>query len=101
MIVGTLNIRGVGGTAKFVALKRFLEATKTDVLFIQETMFCVSKGREIFMKLLPKWYFCGVDSMGLSGGILTAWDPIKSDFFAYLTLAGILLDGIVKDLNKR
>jgi hypothetical protein len=64
-------------------------------------MVCVSKAREIFMKLLPNWHFCGVESMGLLGGLLTAWDLIKSEFFSYLTPVGILLDGIVKDLNKR
>jgi endonuclease/exonuclease/phosphatase family metal-dependent hydrolase len=101
MIVATLNVRGVGGTSKFVALKRFLEAIKPDVMFIQETMVCESKAREIFVKLLPNWYFCGVDSTRLSGGLLTPWDPRKDDFFAYLTIAGILLDGVVKDLNKR
>jgi exonuclease III len=101
MIVATLNVRGVGGTSKFLSLKRFLESAKPDVLLIQETMVCEAKAREIFVKLLPTWYFCGVDSSGLSGGLLTAWNPRKDDFYAFLTPAGILLDGVVKDLNKR
>jgi hypothetical protein len=42
-----------------------------------------------------------VDSTGLSGGMLSAWDPKKDDFCAYLTPAGILLEGFVLDLNKR
>jgi exonuclease III len=38
MIVATLNVRGVGGSAKNLSLKRFLEKVKPDVFFIQETM---------------------------------------------------------------
>jgi hypothetical protein len=91
----------VGGTSKFLALKRFLELAKPDVLFIQETMVCEAKAREFFVKLLPNWYLCGVDSLGLSGGLLIAWNPRKYDFSTFLTPAGILLDGLVKDLNKR
>jgi exonuclease III len=101
MIVSTLNVRGVGGTSKFLALKRFLDSEKPDVLLIQETMVCEEKARELFVKLLPNWYFCGVDSTGLSGGLLTAWNPRKADCYAFLTPAGILLDGVVKDINKR
>jgi hypothetical protein len=42
-----------------------------------------------------------VDSSGLSGGMLTAWNPRKDEFSAFLTPAGILLDGFVKDLDRR
>jgi len=83
MIVATLNVIGVGGSLKFLALKRFLESVKPDVLLIQETMDCEAKAREIFVKLLPTWYFCGVDCLGLLGGILTAWNPRKSDFMLF------------------
>jgi hypothetical protein len=74
MIVATLNVRGVGGSEKFLALKRFVEVVKPDVLFIQETMVSVEKARGCFVKLLPNWFFCGVDSCGLSGGLLSAWN---------------------------
>jgi exonuclease III len=46
MIVATLNVRGVGGPVKSLTLKRFLETTKPDVLFIQETMVCEAKARD-------------------------------------------------------
>jgi hypothetical protein len=45
-------------------------------------MVGVEKERELFAKLLPHWYFCGVDSTGLSGGMLSAWNPRKADFSA-------------------
>jgi hypothetical protein len=62
-------------------------------------MVCEAKAREVFVKLLPNWYFCGVDSIGLSGGLLTSWNPRKADFTVFFTPAGILLEGVVKDLN--
>jgi hypothetical protein len=101
MIVATLNVRGVGGSLKSLTLKRFLEKNNPYVLFIQETMVGVAKEREVFVKLLPKWNFCGVDSIGLSGGFLTAWNPRKADFVVFLTPAGILLEGVVKDINLK
>jgi hypothetical protein len=58
------------------------------------------KAREIFAKLLPMWKFCGVDSIGLSGGLLSAWNSRRDEFNAFFTPAGILLEGLVKDLNK-
>jgi hypothetical protein len=36
MIVETLNVRGVGGFAKYLSLKRFIEKVKPDVIFIQK-----------------------------------------------------------------
>ena len=58
------------------------------------------KAREIFTKFLPMWHFCGVDSLGLSGMLLSAWNPRRDEFSAFMTLAGILLDGLVKVINK-
>jgi exonuclease III len=77
MIVESLNVRGVGGSLKSLTLTRFLEKNKPDVLFIQETMVGAAKAREVFYKLLPNWNLCGVDSIGLSGGLLSAWNPIR------------------------
>jgi len=64
-------------------------------------MVCEAKSREVYVKLLPNWHFCGVDSIGLSRGFLTAWNPRKADFVAFLTPAGIFLEGVVKDLNLK
>jgi hypothetical protein len=61
----------------------------------------VNQSEGDFSKLLPTWNLCGVDSLGLSGGLLSAWNPRRDDFSTFLTPAGILLDGLVKDLNKR
>jgi hypothetical protein len=49
-------------------------------LLIQEIMVFVEKAKELFVKLFPTWDFCGVDSLGLFGGMLIAWNPVKADF---------------------
>jgi hypothetical protein len=87
----TLNVRGVGRVIKALTLKRFLEKANPDNLFMQETMVNEDKAREVFFKLLPIWYFCGVYSIGLSGGLLTAWNPHDFDFTMFFTPAWILL----------
>jgi len=70
MILVTLNVSGVEGPTKKLALKRFLEKVKHDILLIQETMVREANSRELFVKLLPNWYMCVVDSNGMSGGLL-------------------------------
>jgi hypothetical protein len=100
MILATLNVRGLGGNSKYLALKRILDLVKRDVLLIHETMVGVEKARDIFVKLLPHWFFGGVDSTSLSGGMISAWNPRKDDFSAYLILSGILLEGHVKHLDR-
>jgi len=42
-----------------------------------------------------------VDSLGLSRGLLSAWNPRKDDFSAFPTPTDILLEGTVKDMDKR
>jgi len=54
------------------------------------------KRENSFVKLLPDSHYYGVDSSRLSEGLLSAWNPMKDDFAAFLTPAGILLEGKVK-----
>jgi len=61
----------------------------------------VVKEREVFAKLLSNWNLCGVDSIGLSGGLLSAWNPRKDYFVVFLTSAGILLEGVIKDTSLK
>jgi hypothetical protein len=100
MIVATLNVRGVGGNSKYLALKRILYLVKCDVFLIHETMVGVEKARNIFVKLLPHWFFCGVDSTGLSSGMISTWNPRKYDFSTYSIPTEILLEGCVKHLDR-
>jgi endonuclease/exonuclease/phosphatase family metal-dependent hydrolase len=100
MIVVTLNVRGVGGSSKYLALKRLLDLVKPDVLLIQETMVGVAKARDLFVKLLTTLVFLWSGLHRSLCGMLSAWNPRKADFSAYLIPAGILLEGRVKDLDR-
>jgi hypothetical protein len=101
MIVENLNVREVGGSLKSLNLNIFLDKIKLDLIFIQETMVGAAKARDVFAKLLLKWHFCGVDSIGISRGLLMAWNPCKSDFGALLTPTGIFLEGVIKDTTLK
>ena len=83
MILISLNVRGVGGAPKFISLKSLLDLVKLDIFLVQETMVCGNKARKVFSKLLPLWKFCAVDSNGLSGSLLSAWNPKKDSFDAF------------------
>jgi hypothetical protein len=100
MIVISLNIRGVGGAPKSLSLKRLFDLVKPYLVMIQETMVDGFNEREVFSKKFPAWDFYAVDSKGFFGGLLSAWNTKKSNFNAFLTPAGILLEGFVKKINK-
>jgi len=68
----SLNVRGVGVSPKFLALKRLLDFVKLDIFLVHETMVCGNGAREVFHKLLPLWKFCVVNEHGLLGGMFSA-----------------------------
>lgn len=47
-----MNIRGVGGTPKYLALHWLIELTHPNAIFVQETMVLGSEAREVFGKNL-------------------------------------------------
>ena len=49
-----------------------------------------------FSKLCPGWEFCALSSNGLSGGILSGWNPKIFKCKAFHTVAGILLKASVR-----
>jgi hypothetical protein len=51
--------------------------------------------------LHPHWIFCGAESLGIFGELLIDWNPRKYDFSSLLTSARIMLEGLVKDLDRR
>ena len=99
MIVLLLNIRGVGGAPKTLALKILFDMVKLDLVMIEETMVVGVKVREVFSNFFPTWNFCAVDSKGLSRGILFSWKPKNANLNTFLTPAGNLLEGFVKQIN--
>ena len=74
MKILSINIHGLGGQAKNLALKRPVDLNQHDFLLIQETM---EKGDPLVIKLrkfLGNWDFLVADSHGLYGGLITGWN---------------------------
>ena len=67
MLVFSLNIRGVVGASKMLALKELLSTTKLDV--IQETMMDHVRAKDFFLKVCPTWNCVVKNSIGLSRGL--------------------------------
>ena len=54
----------------------------------------------LFAFMKPRWELCAIDALGLSGGILSAWNPRLVRCKAYLSFAGILLSTSFKALDS-
>jgi exonuclease III len=70
MILLSLNIRGVGGTLKTASLRRLLDRTLPDIIFLQETLVDEKRARIFINSLRPSWFVCAVNSVGKYGGLL-------------------------------
>ena len=44
-----------------------------------------------FSKLLPNWEFCALSASGLSGSLLSTWNPHRVRCRAFATVVGILI----------
>jgi exonuclease III len=69
MIFLSLNIRGVGGPLKSASMRRLLNRTNPDIIFLQETLVDEKKARSFMNSLRPAWLACVVSSVGKSGGL--------------------------------
>ena len=96
MILKTYNVRGLGGLPKRRVLREYITSHSVQVLFLQETMVPTSVACENFLKICPDWIVTATDSVGLSGGLLTAWDPRFARFKSFSTAGGIILEGQFK-----
>ena len=91
MKIISLNVRGIGGKTKQNNLRSLFLSVQPDMILLQETMCSSFLGLYAFLKLLPKWEFCATSASGLSGGLITAWNPLRVKCCAFETLAGILV----------
>jgi exonuclease III len=91
MIILSLNAHGVRGAPKIQALKRLVADSKTDILLIQETMCSKGKVVDSFRPWLRDWSFGTSDSVGFSGGLLSAWGPNFNHVSLMITLSSISL----------
>ena len=91
MRILSLNVRGLGSMAKQKGLRHLVSSLSPDIILLQETMNSTYRALLAFSKLCPGWEFCAISSSGLSGGILSSWNPLQVKCKAFHTLAGILL----------
>ena len=101
MICTSYNIRGLAGATRCRALRHYLAGSETQVILLQETMVCAADAIKYFLMVRPNWRVAAIDANGLSGGILTAWNPAFGDFDAFVTVAGLLLDGFVRGFGEK
>ena len=99
MRILSLNIRGLGGSVKQKILRHLLKTLSPDVVLLQETMTSTYPTLFAFSKLCPGWEFCALDSLRLSRGILSGWNPRVLRCKAYHTLAGILLKATLRGFS--
>jgi len=91
MKILSLNVRGLGGSAKQKSLHHLLVSFSPELILLQETISSTYPTLLAFSKLRPGWEFCAIGSKGLLGGILSGWNPLRVRCKDFKTLAGILL----------
>ena len=99
MKILSLNVRGFGGKTKQNSLRSLFLFVQRDMILLEETMCSSFPALFAFSKLLPKWEFCATSASGLSGGLLTAWNPLRVKCGAFETLAGILVKVVFHGMN--
>ena len=100
MIILSLNVRGLGGRPKSFGLRSLIKALHPDLILLQETMCSDLPALLSFSKILPSWEYCAISARGLSGGLLSAWNPLIVKCRAYHTFAGILLQAHFRGLSN-
>ena len=100
MIISTINLRGLGKSPKFPALRCLFSTIHPDLVLVQETMAKASKACNYFLRLFPGWEVCVVDAVGRSGGLLCIWNPDVCDLSPFSLRSGILLVGRLKGCSE-
>ena len=91
-----MNIHGFGGLTKQKYLRTLFSSLNPDMILIQETMCDHFSALHLFSKLKSGWEFCALESHGLSGGLLTGWNPHLTRCKAFQSFAVILVKAIFK-----
>ena len=99
MKIVSMNICGFGGPTKQKALKELFTSLNPDIILLQETMCDHFTTLRLFSFMKPGWEFCAIDALGLSGGILSAWNPRLVRCKSYHSFVGILLSANFKGLE--
>ena len=96
MKIFPLNVCGLGGLAKQRSLHTLFSSFAPDLILLQETMCSPYPSLLAFSKLRPSWEFCATSAKGLSGGLLSGWDPLRVRCRAYETSVGILVKARIR-----
>ena len=62
-----------------------------DIIFLQETMFSCDQELLFFAKIKLGWEICASDAVGMSGVLLTGWNPNMVRYKDFLSQASILV----------
>ena len=100
MNIVSMNIHGFGGPNKQEALKELFTSLNPDIILLQETMCDHFTALHLFAFIKTGWEFCAIDALGISGGILLAWNPCLIRCKAFHSFAGILLSASFKGLDS-
>lgn len=69
MILSSWNCRGLASKPKKLALRDWIQNSKSETLYLQETLRKGTEVETMLSALLPGWKFSAVDSSGHSGGL--------------------------------
>lgn len=72
----SMNIRGLGASPKFMALKEIFLSSHPKIIFIQETMHPSKASIIFFRRMFPTWFIVTTEANGQSGGLAVLWDPV-------------------------
>lgn len=90
------NIRGLGMAPKFLALKATFLSENPCIIFVQETMHSCPSSIAFFRKMFPSWHMSAISAEGLSGGLVSLWNPLMVKANAFKCQAGILLSARIR-----
>ena len=91
MKIISLKIRSFGGLAKQKTLHTLFLSLAPNMILFPETMCSHFPVILAFSKILSGWDLCATDALGLSGGLLTGWNPHTICCKDFETVGGILV----------
>jgi hypothetical protein len=99
MITLSLDIRGLRGALKQLALKKMFDEYKPNIVLFQETMCLGSKTIEILSSILKNWKFYSIDANSLSMDLVIGWNS-NFNAISHFLYASIVLEGRDNELDK-
>ena len=99
MKILSLNVRGLGGKTKQSSLRSLFLSIQPNIILLRETMCNTYPTLLAFPKLFPRWELCATSASGLSGGLLTAWNPLRVRCCAFETIGGILVKVVFRGMS--